>query len=151
MRNLSARILLLGLELLVAADIVRTVALEPSLESVAVLGLLVVIRTFLSWSLIVEIEGRWPWQVVPGRRETPTMAYEDPMTGLSTTAVLGLLLVASLATRAAGLDLANTTDMRRRQLCTRVARSVSPTSILRSVTNTLQSIIGPVQGESTTH
>lgn len=64
LRNLSARILLLGLELLVAADIVRTVALEPSLESVAVLGLLVVIRTFLSWSLIVEIEGRWPWQAV---------------------------------------------------------------------------------------
>jgi uncharacterized membrane protein len=63
-RNLSARVLLLGLELLVAADIVRTVALEPSLESVAVLGLLVVIRTFLSWSLIVEIEGRWPWQAV---------------------------------------------------------------------------------------
>jgi uncharacterized membrane protein len=62
LRTLSARILLLGLELLVAADIVRTVALEPSLESVAVLGLLVVIRTFLSWSLIVEIEGRWPWQ-----------------------------------------------------------------------------------------
>ena len=61
-RAFSARILLLGLELLVAADIVRTVALEPTLESVAVLGLLVVIRTFLSWSLVVEIEGRWPWQ-----------------------------------------------------------------------------------------
>jgi uncharacterized membrane protein len=65
LRNLSARILLLGLELLVAADIVRTVALEPSLESVAVLGLLVLIRTFLSWSLVVEIEGRWPWQATP--------------------------------------------------------------------------------------
>jgi len=45
---------------------VRTVALEPSLESVAVLGLLVAIRTFLSWSLIVEIEGRWPWQAATG-------------------------------------------------------------------------------------
>jgi uncharacterized membrane protein len=54
--------LLLGLELLVAADVVRTVALEPTLANVAVLGLLVVIRTFLSWSLTVEIEGRWPWQ-----------------------------------------------------------------------------------------
>lgn len=54
--------LLLGLEILVAADVVRTVALEPSIESVAVLGILVVIRTFLSWSLVVEIEGRWPWQ-----------------------------------------------------------------------------------------
>jgi uncharacterized membrane protein len=71
-RSLSARILLLGLELLVAADIVRTVALEPSLESVAVLGLLVVIRTFLSWSLIVEIEGRWPWQALPGAAGEPS-------------------------------------------------------------------------------
>ena len=54
--------LLLGLEFLVAADVVRTVALEPTLNNVGVLGLLVVIRTFLSWSLTVEIEGRWPWQ-----------------------------------------------------------------------------------------
>jgi uncharacterized membrane protein len=54
--------LLLGLEILVAADIVRTVALEPSFENVGVLGLLVLIRTFLSWSLVVELEGRWPWQ-----------------------------------------------------------------------------------------
>jgi len=56
------RTLLLGLEILVAADIVRTVALEATLESVLVLGLLVLIRTFLSWALVVEIEGRWPWQ-----------------------------------------------------------------------------------------
>ena len=61
--------LLLGLELLVAADVVRTVALEPTLNNVAVLGLLVLIRTFLSWSLTVEIEGRWPWQ---SRSETNT-------------------------------------------------------------------------------
>ena len=54
--------LLLGLEILVAADVVRTVALEATLESVVVLGLLVLIRTFLSWALVVEIEGRWPWQ-----------------------------------------------------------------------------------------
>ena len=54
--------LLLGLEILVAADIVRTVALEATLQSVAVLGLLVLIRTFLSWALEVEIEGHWPWQ-----------------------------------------------------------------------------------------
>ena len=54
--------LLLGLEILVAADIVRTVALEATLESVLVLALLVLIRTFLSWALEVEIEGRWPWQ-----------------------------------------------------------------------------------------
>jgi uncharacterized membrane protein len=56
------RALLLGLEILVAADIVRTVALEATLQSVAVLGLLVLVRTFLSWALVVEIEGRWPWQ-----------------------------------------------------------------------------------------
>jgi uncharacterized membrane protein len=59
--------LLLGLEILVAADVVRTVALEPSLESAGVLGLLVVIRIALSWSLVVEIEHRWPWQ--PERTE----------------------------------------------------------------------------------
>ena len=53
--------LLLGLEILVAADIIRTVALEATLESVCILGLLVLIRTFLSWALVVEIEGRWPW------------------------------------------------------------------------------------------
>jgi uncharacterized membrane protein len=56
------RSLLLGLEILVAADIVRTVALEATLQSVLVLGMLVLIRTFLSWALVVEIEGRWPWQ-----------------------------------------------------------------------------------------
>ena len=61
------RALLLGLEILVAADIVRTVALEATLQSVAVLGLLVLIRTFLSWALVVEIEGRWPWQ--PAHKE----------------------------------------------------------------------------------
>jgi uncharacterized membrane protein len=61
------RALLLGLEILVAADIVRTVALEATLESVVVLGLLVLIRVFLSWSLVVEIEERWPWQP---KRET---------------------------------------------------------------------------------
>jgi hypothetical protein len=54
--------LLHGLEFLVAGDVVRTVALDPNLKNVAVLGFLVLIRTFLSWSLVVEIEGRWPWQ-----------------------------------------------------------------------------------------
>ena len=56
------RTLLLGLEILVAAEIVRTVALEATLEIIIVLALLVLIRTFLSWALEVEIEGRWPWQ-----------------------------------------------------------------------------------------
>jgi uncharacterized membrane protein len=55
--------LLLGLDLLIAADIIRTVTLEPTLENVSALGVLVVVRTFLSWSLVVELEGKWPWQL----------------------------------------------------------------------------------------
>ena len=58
--------LLLGLEILVAADIIRTVALEATLESVLVLGLLVLIRILLSWALVVEIDGTWPWKLGPG-------------------------------------------------------------------------------------
>jgi uncharacterized membrane protein len=54
--------LLLGLNVLVAADIVRTVALEPAITNLLGLGLLVLIRTFVSWSLLVELEERWPWQ-----------------------------------------------------------------------------------------
>jgi uncharacterized membrane protein len=57
-----ARSILLGLEFLVAADIIGTVAVEPTLQNLAVLGLIVAIRTFLSFSLEVEIEGQWPWQ-----------------------------------------------------------------------------------------
>ena len=56
------RSLMVGLDFLVAGDVVKTVALEPTLVNLAVLGLLVVVRTFLSWSLVVEIEGHWPWQ-----------------------------------------------------------------------------------------
>jgi uncharacterized membrane protein len=54
--------ILLGLELLVAGDIVRTVAANPTLNSIIVLAGIVLIRTFLSWTLEVEISGRWPWQ-----------------------------------------------------------------------------------------
>ncbi len=61
-RHALARTLMLGLEILVAADVVRTVALEPTFASVGVLGLLVLIRIILGWSLVVEIEGHWPWQ-----------------------------------------------------------------------------------------
>jgi uncharacterized membrane protein len=52
--------ILLGLEILVAADAIRTVALEPTLENVAALGLLVLVRTFLGRAIVVEIESRWP-------------------------------------------------------------------------------------------
>lgn len=62
LRQRLARSILLGLELLVAGDIVRTVAASPNLTSVAVLAAIVLIRTFLSFSLEVEIRGRWPWQ-----------------------------------------------------------------------------------------
>src|SRR4051812_7119390 len=54
--------ILLGLELLVAADIIGTVAVTPSIENLLILALIVLIRTFLSFSLEVEIEGRWPWR-----------------------------------------------------------------------------------------
>ena len=62
LRQDMGRGILLGLELLVAADIIRTVAVDPTLENVTVLGLIVLIRTFLSMALQVELEGRWPWQ-----------------------------------------------------------------------------------------
>ncbi|MEE4205926.1 MAG: DUF1622 domain-containing protein [Erythrobacter sp.] len=61
-RRMLGRAILTGLELLVAADIILTVAVDPTLESVLVLGAIVLIRTFLSFSLEVEIDGRWPWQ-----------------------------------------------------------------------------------------
>lgn len=54
--------LLVALELLVAADVLRTVVLEPTLNNVVALGLLILVRTFLSWSMRVEMEARWPWQ-----------------------------------------------------------------------------------------
>jgi uncharacterized membrane protein len=61
-RQRLGQTILLGLELFVAGDIVRTVAASPSLTSVAILASIVLIRTFLSFSLEVEISGRWPWQ-----------------------------------------------------------------------------------------
>jgi uncharacterized membrane protein len=61
-RSDLGRAILIGLEFLVAADIINTVAVEPSLKSVAVLAGIVAIRTFLSFSLEVEIQGHWPWQ-----------------------------------------------------------------------------------------
>jgi uncharacterized membrane protein len=68
--------LLVGLELLVAADIIRTVALDASLINVAILSALVLVRTFLGWTLTVEVEGRWPWQQVP--LDGDAVALRDP-------------------------------------------------------------------------
>jgi uncharacterized membrane protein len=61
-RQQLGQAILLGLELLVAGDIIRTVATQPTLISVAILAVIVLIRTFLSFSLEVELTGRWPWQ-----------------------------------------------------------------------------------------
>lgn len=62
LRQTFGGVILLGLEVLVAGDLIRTVAVEPTFENVAVLGLIVLIRTFLSFSLEIEIEGVPPWR-----------------------------------------------------------------------------------------
>ncbi len=72
-RQQLGQAILLGLELLVAGDIIRTVAAEPTLTSVAILAIIVLIRTFLSFSLEVELTGRWPWQ-----SKTPLLPPDDP-------------------------------------------------------------------------
>lgn len=65
-KELIGRSLLLGLEFLIAADVIRTVALELTPRNIGMLGALVVIRTFLSWSVVVETEGHWPWHQQTG-------------------------------------------------------------------------------------
>jgi uncharacterized membrane protein len=76
-RTLFGRSILLGLEFLVAADIIRTVAVQPSLANVGVLGLIVLIRTLLSFSLEVEIDGTWPW-----RRSAPPPRLDGATAGM---------------------------------------------------------------------
>ena len=66
-RQTLGKSILLGLEILIAADIITTVVTEPTLNSVSILGLIVIIRTFLSFSLQVELEGKFPWQKVKGK------------------------------------------------------------------------------------
>ncbi len=61
-RQRVGKAILLGLEFLVAGDIIRTVAVSPTFRSVGVLAAIVLVRTFLSFTLEVELEGRWPWQ-----------------------------------------------------------------------------------------
>jgi len=61
LRQNLGRVILLGLEVLIIADIIRTIVVEPSLESVGVLAIIVIIRILLSFSLEVEIDGMWPW------------------------------------------------------------------------------------------
>jgi len=62
------RAILLGLEFLIAGDLIRTVVVAPTVQNVLVLGLIVLIRTFLSLSLQLEIEGRLPWQHAPSQQ-----------------------------------------------------------------------------------
>ena len=77
-RQAVGKSILLGLEVLIAADIMATVVTEPTLRDVLVLGLIVLIRTFLSLSLQVELEGRFPWQSKHKRVEaTPTLPAAD--------------------------------------------------------------------------
>ncbi|MGC1361853.1 MAG: DUF1622 domain-containing protein [Silvibacterium sp.] len=70
---LLGRALSLGLEFLVAADVIRTVVIAPTLSNIGVLGAIILVRTFLSWSLVVEMEGRWPWQPAPGTSSEGTV------------------------------------------------------------------------------
>jgi uncharacterized membrane protein len=71
-RRFLGRSILLGLEILVAGDIIRTVAVTPTFTSVGVLAIIVVIRTFLSFALEVELNGHWPWSRVRTSEEART-------------------------------------------------------------------------------
>ncbi len=64
-RRQLGRAIILGLEFLIAGDIIRTVVVADTLTNIAVLALIILIRTFLSLTLHLEVEGRWPWQAAP--------------------------------------------------------------------------------------
>lgn len=70
LRKQIGKAILLGLEILVAADIIATVVTEPTMRKVLILGVIVLIRTFLSWSIELEIEGQFPWQKNRGERRS---------------------------------------------------------------------------------
>jgi uncharacterized membrane protein len=85
-RVVLGKTLLVGLELLVAADIINTVAFALTLTNLAMLAGLVVVRTALGWTLTVEVEGRWPWQqtnesVIGSADEAPQSAPLKPSEG----------------------------------------------------------------------
>jgi uncharacterized membrane protein len=79
LRRALGRAILLGLEFLVGGDIIRTVAITPTLQSVMVLALIVLVRTFLSWSLEVEIEGVWPWRRLQAQSTLGAAREQDEM------------------------------------------------------------------------
>ncbi len=83
LRQRLGHAILLGLEVLIVGDIVRTIIVSPTVESVVALGLIVLIRIVLSFSLEVEIDGVWPWSAwrvmsTPGDREPPPSARSGP-------------------------------------------------------------------------
>jgi uncharacterized membrane protein len=82
-RRQLGRSILLGLELLVAADIIRTVAVTPTIRSVVVLAAIILIRTFLSFSLELEITGRWPWQKPIASQSAGQQSAGQPPAGQS--------------------------------------------------------------------
>jgi uncharacterized membrane protein len=71
LRQNLGRVILLGLEVLIIADIIRTIVVDQSLQTVTVLGIIVLIRVILSFSLEVEIDGMWPWNKWRANAEAP--------------------------------------------------------------------------------
>jgi uncharacterized membrane protein len=70
LKRYLGKALMLGLEFLVAADIIRTVTIKPTLEGLTSLALLVVLRIVLGWSIAVELEGCWPWRAEEAKRRS---------------------------------------------------------------------------------
>ena len=69
--------LMLGLEFLVAADIIRTVTIQPTRESILSLGLLILVRIVLGWSIAVEVEGCWPWRVAARKQKSEGRSQDE--------------------------------------------------------------------------
>ncbi len=81
-KKLLGRSLLLSLEFLIAADVIRTILLDETARSIGILGGLVLVRTFLSWSVVVEIDGHWPWQsaaATPQREQAEVVDARKPV------------------------------------------------------------------------
>lgn len=76
-KKLLGRSLLLSLEFLIAADVIRTILLDETARSIAILGGLVLVRTFLSWSVVVEIDGHWPWRSAEVAAQSERVAGDD--------------------------------------------------------------------------
>ncbi|MDB4278673.1 DUF1622 domain-containing protein [Deltaproteobacteria bacterium] len=71
-RKAIARVVLTGIEILVAATIIKTIIIDPTLEQVGYLAIMVAIRTFLGWTTSLEMSGRWPWQKQPAPARSQT-------------------------------------------------------------------------------